>query len=91
VEKGLSMAPFFGKFSSLGMVSNKGSVSLIDYKILEKGTNNFEDDKLLGRGGFGLVYKAVLEDDSSIAVKKLDCATDDAQREFEVLSIFLKI
>nr|TKS11849.1 hypothetical protein D5086_0000068700 [Populus alba] len=83
VEKGLSLAPFFGKFSSLRMVSNKGSVSLIDYTILEKGTNNFEDDKLLGRGGFGLVYKAVLEDDSSIAVKKLDCATDDAQREFE--------
>ncbi|KAJ6697780.1 hypothetical protein OIU85_017786 [Salix viminalis] len=53
VEKGLSLAPFFGKFSSSRM------------------------------GGFGLVYKAVLEDDSSIAVKKLDCATDDAQREFE--------
>ncbi|KAJ6329957.1 hypothetical protein OIU76_008726 [Salix suchowensis] len=83
VEKGLSLAPFFGKFSSSRMVSNKGSVTLIDYKILEKGTNNFEDDKLLGKGGFGLVYKAVLEDDSSIAVKKLDCATDDAQREFE--------
>ncbi|KAB5511158.1 hypothetical protein DKX38_030192 [Salix brachista] len=83
VEKGLSLAPFFGKFSSSRMVSNKGSVTLIDYKTLEKGTNNFEDDKLLGKGGFGLVYKAVLEDDSSIAVKKLDCATDDAQREFE--------
>ncbi|KAG6739237.1 hypothetical protein POTOM_056828 [Populus tomentosa] len=83
VEKGLSLAPFLGKFSSLKMVSNRGSVSLIEYKILEKGTNNFGDDKLLGKGGFGLVYKAVMEDDSSAAVKKLDCATDDAQREFE--------
>ncbi|KAI9378003.1 hypothetical protein POPTR_018G022300v4 [Populus trichocarpa] len=83
VEKGLSLAPFLGKFSSLKMVSNRGSVSLIEYKILEKGTNNFGDDKLLGKGGFGRVYKAVMEDDSSAAVKKLDCATDDAQREFE--------
>ncbi|KAJ6862199.1 hypothetical protein NC652_039136 [Populus alba x Populus x berolinensis] len=83
VEKGLSLAPFLGKFSSLKMVSNRGSVSLIEYKILEKGTNNFGDDKLLGKGGFGHVYKAVMEDDSSAAVKKLDCATDDAQREFE--------
>jgi hypothetical protein len=88
VEKGLSLAPFLGKFSSLKMVSNRGSVSLIEYKILEKGTNNFGDDKLLGKGGFGRVYKAVMEDDSSAAVKKLDCATDDAQREFEVSSIF---
>ncbi|KAJ6856366.1 receptor-like protein kinase [Populus alba x Populus x berolinensis] len=83
VEKGLSLAPFLGKFSSLKMVSNRGSVSLIEYKIIEKGTNNFGDDKLLGKGGFGHVYKAVMEDDSSAAVKKLDCATDDAQREFE--------
>ncbi|KAL9338740.1 hypothetical protein Peur_067755 [Populus x canadensis] len=83
VEKGLSLAPFLGKFSSLKMVSNRGSVSLIEYKILEKGTNNFGDDKLLGKGGFGRVYKAVMEDDSSAAVKKLDCASDDAQREFQ--------
>uniref|UniRef100_A0A6N2K259 Protein kinase domain-containing protein n=1 Tax=Salix viminalis TaxID=40686 RepID=A0A6N2K259_SALVM len=27
-----------------------------------------------GKGGFGRVYKAVMEDDSSVAVKKLDCA-----------------
>uniref|UniRef100_A0A6N2KIG0 Protein kinase domain-containing protein n=2 Tax=Salix viminalis TaxID=40686 RepID=A0A6N2KIG0_SALVM len=83
VEKGLSLASFLGKFSALKMVSNRGSVSLIEYKILEKGTNNFGDDRLLGKGGFGRVYKAVMEDDSSVAVKKLDCATDDAQREFE--------
>ncbi|KDP33542.1 hypothetical protein JCGZ_07113 [Jatropha curcas] len=83
VEIGVSVTPFFDKFNSLRMVSNRGSVSLIDYKILEKGTNNFEDDNLLGKGGFGRVYKAILEENKHVAVKKLDCAGEDAQREFE--------
>ncbi|KAJ8751805.1 hypothetical protein K2173_025993 [Erythroxylum novogranatense] len=83
MEKGVSLAPFLGKFDSLRMVGNRGSVSVIDYTRIEKGTDNFGDDKLLGRGGFGLVYEALLEDDLRVAVKKIDCATDDAQREFE--------
>ncbi|KAF2287259.1 hypothetical protein GH714_039463 [Hevea brasiliensis] len=83
VEKGVSATPFLGKFNSLTMVSNRGSVSLIDYKLLEKSTKNFGDDNLLGKGGFGRVYKALLEDDKHVAVKKLDCAGEDARREFE--------
>lgn len=92
VEKGHSLTPFLGKFNSLRMVSNRGSVSLIDYKILEKSTNNFGDENLLGKGGFGRVYKALLEDNSHVAVKKLDSALEDAQREFEVpFFFFLRI
>ena len=69
------------------MVSNRGSVSLIDYKLLEKETKNFGDDNLLGIGGFGRVYKALLEDGKHVVVKKLDSAGDDAQREFEVFAL----
>ncbi|CAN1287871.1 Probable receptor-like protein kinase At1g80640 [Linum perenne] len=79
-EKG---AALFSKFGSLRMPSNKGSVPLIEYKALEKGTQNFVDDNLLGKGGFGLVYKATMDDNSEVAVKKLDCATEDAKREFQ--------
>ncbi|XP_065850121.1 probable receptor-like protein kinase At1g80640 [Euphorbia lathyris] len=84
MEKGgVSLAPFLGKFNSLSLVSNRGSVPFMDYKMLEKGTNNFEEENLLGEGGFGRVYLALMEDDKQVAVKKLDCATEDAQREFE--------
>ncbi|CAN0888143.1 Aberrant root formation protein 4 [Linum grandiflorum] len=81
VEKGI----LFSKFSSLRMPSSsKKSVPLIDYKALEKGTDNFLEENLLGRGGFGLVYRATMDDNSVVAVKKLDCGTEDAKREFEI-------
>lgn len=83
-EKGLALAPFLGKLKSIRMVSKKGSALLVDYKILEKATNNFRDDNILGEGGFGCVYKARLDDNLLVAVKKLDCASQDAVREFEV-------
>lgn len=83
-EKGLTLGPFLGRFNSIKMFGKKGSVSLVDYKILEKATNNFLESNILGEGGFGCVYKARMEDNLLVAVKKLDCGSQDAVREFEV-------
>ncbi|KAL4650772.1 hypothetical protein ACB092_01G112600 [Castanea dentata] len=83
VEKGLALAPFFSKFSSIKMVGKKGSVPLIEYTLLEKATDNFRDSNVLGEGGFGCVYKARLDDNFYVAVKKLNCENHNAEREFE--------
>ncbi|WCJ30361.1 Protein kinase superfamily protein [Euphorbia peplus] len=83
MEKGVSSAPFLGKFNSLSLLSNRGCVPWMEYKVLENATNNFGDENLLGEGGFGRVYLASLEDEKQVAVKKLNCASDDAHREFE--------
>ncbi|GLU01267.1 hypothetical protein SLE2022_185800 [Rubroshorea leprosula] len=83
VEKGHSPVSFLGDFRSLRTVSKMGYASFMDYKILEKATSKFHDGNILGVGGFGRVYKAQLEDGSCVAVKKLDCATQDAGKEFE--------
>lgn len=86
-EKELALSPFFGKFNSIKMVGNKGSVTVIEYKLIEKGTSNFRESNILGEGGFGCVYRARLDDSLIVAVKKLDCATEDAEKEFEVLVV----
>lgn len=82
-EQGLALAPFLGKLDSIKMVGKKGLVSLIDYKQLEKATDNFQDSNILGEGGFGCVYKARLDDNLHVAVKRLNCENQDAEREFE--------
>ncbi|XP_044463796.1 probable receptor-like protein kinase At1g80640 [Mangifera indica] len=83
-ENGVVLSPFLGKFNSVRMVNKKGAViSFIDFKLIEKATNNFHESNILGEGGFGCVYKARLDDNLIVAVKKLDCATQDAGKEFE--------
>ncbi|KAK1414640.1 hypothetical protein QVD17_30389 [Tagetes erecta] len=60
-----------------------------DLSILLKATNNFSFDNKLGEGGFGSVYKGVLEDGQEIAVKRLAKTSTQGLLEFknEVISI----
>ncbi|KMZ56555.1 Receptor-like protein kinase, putative,expressed [Zostera marina] len=43
----------------------------LEFEQLKQATCNFSDDNKLGQGGFGPVYKGVLEDGQNIAVKRL--------------------
>ncbi|GER27942.1 protein kinase superfamily protein [Striga asiatica] len=63
----------------------KTPVSIMEYKTLELATDCFGDGNLLGAGGFGCVYKAKLEGDCFVAVKRLTTTmgTADAVREFQ--------
>lgn len=80
--KALALPPFMSRRSTLKM-SKKGSVSLMDYKLLETATNSFRKSEILGEGGFGCVYKAQLGENSYAAVKRLDDGSQDAIKEFE--------
>ncbi|XP_031745272.1 probable receptor-like protein kinase At1g80640 isoform X2 [Cucumis sativus] len=62
---------------------NLGSVSTIDYKLLEAATDNFSKSNVLGEGGSGHVYKACFNDKLLAAVKRIDNGGLDAEREFE--------
>lgn len=50
----------------------------MDYNVLESITNNFGESEILGVGGFGCVYKARLDDNLHVAVKRLDGISQDA-------------
>ena len=84
-KKGLASSPFLSKFSSIKLVGKKGCVPIIDYKQIEKATGNFKEINILGKGGFGCVYKAHLDDNLDVAVKKLHCENQYAEQEFEVI------
>ncbi|KAJ9554615.1 hypothetical protein OSB04_018660 [Centaurea solstitialis] len=50
---------------------------------LAKATDNFSTDNKLGEGGFGPVYKGVLEDEREIAVKRLSKTSQQGLDEFK--------
>lgn len=62
-----------------------GSVTLhkFTYRELKAATGSFSADHKLGQGGFGAVYKGILRNGQEIAVKKLDTASLQGEREFQ--------
>lgn len=69
------------------MFGDKSQVMIDDLKLLKfeklaKATNNFNTSDMLGKGGFGQVYKGTLEDGQEIAVKRLSRASGQGIEEF---------
>ncbi|KAE8689524.1 G-type lectin S-receptor-like serine/threonine-protein kinase [Hibiscus syriacus] len=64
-------------------------VPLFDFETICKATSNFSPRNKLGQGGFGVVYKGILENGQEIAVKRLSKRSCQGVVEFknEVLCI----
>ncbi|KAG2669994.1 hypothetical protein I3760_14G063400 [Carya illinoinensis] len=52
------------------------------YKSLHKATKGFKDEKLLGAGGFGKVYRGTLPSNVQIAVKRVAHDSKQGMKEF---------
>ncbi|GMP52769.1 hypothetical protein CsSME_00018469 [Camellia sinensis var. sinensis] len=56
---------------------------LFDLAVIANSTNNFPMDNKLGEGGFGPVYKGILEGGQEIAVKRLSKNSNQGLDEFK--------
>ncbi|TVU29766.1 hypothetical protein EJB05_21351, partial [Eragrostis curvula] len=65
-------------------VSHLGWGHWYTLKELEVATEMFSDEKVIGEGGYGIVYHGVLENGTQVAVKNLLNNKGQAEREFKV-------
>lgn len=54
----------------------------IPFVVLQDATNHFDEQMVIGVGGFGKVYKAVMQDGSKLAVKRGNQKSHQGLREF---------
>ncbi|KAK8697015.1 hypothetical protein V6N13_113179 [Hibiscus sabdariffa] len=59
-----------------------GSAKTFTASEMERATDNFDDSRILGEGGFGRVYSGVLDDGTKVAVKVLKRDDQQGGREF---------
>ncbi|KAK4337904.1 hypothetical protein RND71_042391 [Anisodus tanguticus] len=68
-------------FSS-SLAAYTGSARTFSSNEIERATDNFNESRVLGEGGFGVVYSGVLDDGMKVAVKVLKRDDQQGGREF---------
>ncbi|KAG5584879.1 hypothetical protein H5410_045313 [Solanum commersonii] len=69
--------------------SHTNTINIFAADELEKATNGFDKDRVVGQGGFGTVYKGYLKDNCIVAIKKSVIDRNQIQQFInEVLVLF---
>ncbi|KAJ0751887.1 putative protein kinase RLK-Pelle-WAK family [Helianthus annuus] len=65
-----------------------GSINIFRAEEIEKATTDFADYMIIGRGGYGTVYKGVLPDNRVVAIKR-SRISDESQMELFINEILI--
>ncbi|CAN1162340.1 Receptor-like serine/threonine-protein kinase ALE2 [Linum perenne] len=68
--------------SDSGTLTYTGSAKTFTLREIERATDNFKASRVLGEGGFGIVYSGTLENGKEVAVKVLKRYDQHGSREF---------
>ncbi|WMV39799.1 hypothetical protein MTR67_033184 [Solanum verrucosum] len=66
-----------------GSCTEEFEIPLFDLSTITKATDNFSVNRKIGEGGFGPVYKGILEKGREIAVKRLSKTSTQGEDEFK--------
>ncbi|CAL0311028.1 unnamed protein product [Lupinus luteus] len=80
-ENGLN--PMFSQDQTHKEENVNGDLPMMPLSTIIQSTDNFSDEYKLGKGGFGPVYKGVLQDGRQIAVKRLSKTSGQGVEEFK--------
>ncbi|CAM8989604.1 unnamed protein product [Rhodiola kirilowii] len=72
----------FNPFKDVREIKSENPLEL-DFETIRLATDSFSDEKKLGRGGFGAVYKGMFADGQEIAVKRLAADSGQGDTEFK--------
>ncbi|XP_047341092.1 receptor-like serine/threonine-protein kinase ALE2 isoform X2 [Impatiens glandulifera] len=64
------------------LLAYTGTAKVFGLDEIERATDIFDESRILGEGGFGLVYKGILDDGRDVAVKVLKREDQRGSREF---------
>ncbi|XP_028799591.1 G-type lectin S-receptor-like serine/threonine-protein kinase At1g67520 isoform X2 [Neltuma alba] len=76
----------FNRHTTVNELKNdvkKGNLKIFNYESIMEATNRFSPENLLGKGGFGHVYKGLLPMGEEIAIKRLSRGSAQGVIEFK--------
>ncbi|KAK3433264.1 hypothetical protein EUGRSUZ_D00917 [Eucalyptus grandis] len=87
LASGTTSSAYFNDLPGLKDLNSEGrqkkDLPLFDFKTVAAATNNFSSVNELGQGGFGSVYKGVMNHGTEIAVKRLSKYSGQGNEEFK--------
>uniref|UniRef100_A0A453L1A3 Protein kinase domain-containing protein n=1 Tax=Aegilops tauschii subsp. strangulata TaxID=200361 RepID=A0A453L1A3_AEGTS len=84
---------YFRQHGGLILFDEMRSKQGISFKIfteeeLQEATNRFSEQQVLGQGGYGTVYKGILEGNVEVAVKRCKTADEQQKKEFVPMLVY---
>ncbi|VAI39850.1 unnamed protein product [Triticum turgidum subsp. durum] len=58
------------------------TIRILAEKEIKRATDNYNEDRIIGCGGHGMVYRGTLDDQKEVAIKKSKVISDDWREEF---------